>query len=100
MTSSLGIRAGRAFVELFADDTRLVRGLRIAEARLKAWGNSVRSIGAKLFAAGGGVVVAEVVAAEFEGTPTGDRRVAEGVAGRSDSGMKIGSDQAGNPSPG
>ncbi|MBN1123939.1 MAG: phage tail tape measure protein [Sedimentisphaerales bacterium] len=52
--SSGAIRAGRAFVELFADDSQLVRGLRRAEAKLKAFGNSVRDIGmgmAKLGAA-------------------------------------------------
>ena len=31
------IRAGRAFVELFADDRKLLRGLRRAEKRLKAF---------------------------------------------------------------
>jgi transposase InsO family protein len=43
MASAKGIRAGRAFVELFADDSKLVRGLRRAEktelpkARLIGW---------------------------------------------------------------
>ena len=40
MPSARGIRAGRAFVELFADDSKLVRGLRRAEKRLKAFGES------------------------------------------------------------
>jgi hypothetical protein len=31
------IRAGRAFVELFADDSKLVRGLRRASAKPKAF---------------------------------------------------------------
>ncbi len=56
MSSSQGIRAGRAFVELFADDRRLVRGLKRASARLKSWGQSVGALGAKMFAAGAGVV--------------------------------------------
>ncbi len=34
------IRAGRAFVELFADDSKLVRGLRAAERKIKAFGAS------------------------------------------------------------
>ena len=46
MPSTKGIRAGRAFVELFADDSRLVRGLRRAEHRIKAFGAKVRNIGA------------------------------------------------------
>ncbi|MGD9856509.1 MAG: hypothetical protein AB7U20_16300, partial [Planctomycetaceae bacterium] len=52
MASSQGIRAGRAFVELFADDTKLVRGLKAAEKRLKAFGAGVQSIGTKLFGLG------------------------------------------------
>lgn len=56
MASSRGIRAGRAFVELFADDTKLVRGLKAAERRLKAFGASVQSIGTKMFALGSAVV--------------------------------------------
>ncbi len=52
MASSQGIRAGRAFVEVFADDSKLVRGLKAARRRLQAFGASVRAIGAKMFAAG------------------------------------------------
>ncbi len=56
MASSQGIRAGKAFVELFADDTKLVRGLRVAEKRLKAFGAGVQSIGTKLFGLGAAAV--------------------------------------------
>ncbi len=49
------IRAGRAFVELFAEDSKLVRGLRAAERKVKTFGLSVQSIGAKIFAAGGAI---------------------------------------------
>lgn len=56
MATAQGIRAGRAFVELFADDTKLVRGLRQAEKRLKAFGNGVRRLGLKM--AGLGTAVA------------------------------------------
>jgi len=48
MASTQGIRAGRAFVELFADDSRLVRGLRRAEKRLRAFGDRIRGFGLKL----------------------------------------------------
>jgi len=50
MSSQRGIRAGRAFIELFADDRRLVRGLRRAQARLRAFGSSVRQIGQRMTA--------------------------------------------------
>ena len=53
MASKAGaIRAGRAFVELFADDSKLVRGLRRASAKLKAFGSAVRNIGLKMAAVG------------------------------------------------
>ena len=56
MSTSQSIRAGRAFVELFADDTKLVRGLRAAEKRLKAFGASVQSIGTKVFGLGAAAI--------------------------------------------
>ncbi|MBL0920931.1 MAG: phage tail tape measure protein [Phycisphaerales bacterium] len=48
MAKSNAIRAGRAFVELFADDTALVRGLRRAQQRLSAFGEGARAIGTRL----------------------------------------------------
>jgi len=48
MATARGIRAGRAFVELFADDSKLVRGLRRAEKKLKAFGQSIRNLGLKV----------------------------------------------------
>jgi len=33
-----GIRAGKAFVEIFADDSRLMRGLKAARQKLSAFG--------------------------------------------------------------
>jgi hypothetical protein len=50
--SSGSIRAGRAFVELFADDSKLVRGLHSAEKKPKAFGTATREIGTKMMAAG------------------------------------------------
>ncbi len=43
-----GIRAGKAFVELFADDSRLVRGLRSAQRRLRAFGSVVSNMGRRM----------------------------------------------------
>ncbi len=56
MATAQGIRAGRAFVELFADDSRLVRGLRQAEKKLKAFGGSIRSLGLKTAALGAAMI--------------------------------------------
>jgi len=59
MSNPSAIRAGRAFVELFADDSKLVRGLRRAEAKVVQFGQNIRTIGQRLFAMGavaGGVL--------------------------------------------
>jgi hypothetical protein len=56
MASSRGIRAGRAFVELFTDNSKLVRGLRQAGRRLRAFGDRVRNMGMRTAAIGGAMV--------------------------------------------
>jgi len=56
MAAASGIRAGAAYVELFVKDSRLVKGLNAASARLKAFGASITALGAKL--AGLGVTLA------------------------------------------
>ncbi|GIX04629.1 MAG: hypothetical protein KatS3mg114_0498 [Planctomycetaceae bacterium] len=43
-------------MELFADDTKLVRGLKAAETRLKAFGAGVQAIGTRLFGLGSAAV--------------------------------------------
>lgn len=53
MASAQGIRAGAAFVELFADDSRLVKGLNAASRRLKAWGASMTAAGQKMLLGAG-----------------------------------------------
>ncbi len=55
MPQAGAIRAGRAFVELFADDSKLVRGLKRASAKLKAFGESVRNMGLKLAGLGAAI---------------------------------------------
>ncbi|MDR3234434.1 MAG: phage tail tape measure protein [Planctomycetaceae bacterium] len=52
MSTSSAIRAGRAFVELFADDSALVRTLRRAETKVVQFGTNLQSIGRKLFTLG------------------------------------------------
>jgi len=59
VSSTTAIRAGRAFVELFADDSRLVRGLRAAEKKVVKFGQNIQAIGRRLFTIGmavGGVL--------------------------------------------
>jgi len=56
MAKSNAIRAGRAFVELFADDTKLVRGLRAAEKKLKAFGTAISRMGRQMVGLGAAVL--------------------------------------------
>ncbi len=54
--NSKSIRAGRAFVELFVDENKLVRGLRAAEDKLRAFGASIRNLGLKMAGLGAAVL--------------------------------------------
>jgi len=47
------VRAGRAFVELFGDDTKLTRALESSKRRLQSWAGSIARVGAIAGGAGG-----------------------------------------------
>ena len=53
MGSGQSIRAGRAFVELYADQSKLVRGLRKAEGELRAFGAKAQRIGRDMMMSAG-----------------------------------------------
>jgi hypothetical protein len=59
-----GIRAGKAFVEIFADDSRLMRGLNAARQKLSAFGAGVRASGLKMMGAGAAIAAPMVAAAK------------------------------------
>jgi len=54
--SSSAVKAGGAFVEIFSDDTKLVRGLKMAERRVLAFGKMTATMGAGLVGAGAGIL--------------------------------------------
>lgn len=60
-----GIRAGRAYVELYADLSKLQQSLKTAEAKLKSFGDSASSIGAQFM--GLGVAASLLIAAAVRG---------------------------------
>jgi len=66
------IRAGRAFVEVFAEVKPLIRGLKRASAKLKAFGQSVSNIGLKM-AGLGTAVLAPMTAATKAFSSWGDQ---------------------------
>lgn len=61
MPSARDIRAGAAYVELYAKDNELVRGLGRAQKRLKAFGESVRKAGYRLLELSG-ILAAPLIA--------------------------------------
>jgi len=56
MANTQGIRAGRAFVEIGGDDSRLQRALKRAQQRLKAFGAGVRQLGLRAVAASAAIL--------------------------------------------
>lgn len=71
MASGNAIRAGRAFVEIFADSSKLPTGLRSASNQLKDWGKSVQNIGRTMFT-GGAAVTGALVGAGVTFSKVGD----------------------------
>ena len=63
-SSAKGIRAGKAFVEIFADDSRLMRGLKAARQKLSAFGAGVRAAGLKMMGAGAAIAAPMMAAAK------------------------------------
>ena len=64
MATQRGIRAGRAFVELFADNSKLVAGLRAAQAKIKAFGKDLRDIGRRMATVGAAIAAPFVASAK------------------------------------
>lgn len=71
MSSAGAIRAGRAFVEIFGDKTKLEATLKSAETRLKAFSKGVTTAGTVL-AAGGAAVLGPMVVAVKQFADAGD----------------------------
>lgn len=76
-----GIRAGRAYVELYADGSKLQAALKSAESKLKAFGDSAASVGAQFM--GLGVAASLPIAAAVRGFAAFDdqMRVVQAVSG-------------------
>jgi hypothetical protein len=68
MANSSAIKAGAAYVEIFADKSKLMRGLRAAEADIKKWGQSISSFGAKMMGAGTAILTPLIGAAKYFST--------------------------------
>jgi len=90
--------AGRAFVELFADDSKLVRGLRRAEQKLKAFGDSIRNMGLKAIGLGSAILAPLGAAAKTfadMGSRTWDMANRTGVSVETLSALSYAAEQSG-----
>jgi len=65
------INAGAAMVKVYADNSALIRGLKGAQRRLRAFGGAVRGMGLKMMAAGAGLM-APLLAAVHQFMTAGD----------------------------
>ncbi|OHB60688.1 MAG: hypothetical protein A2Y12_04910 [Planctomycetes bacterium GWF2_42_9] len=62
------IKAGAAYVEIFADKSPLVRGLKSAEKSIRAWGTSISSMGQKMMGIGAAITGPLIAAAKHAAT--------------------------------
>lgn len=69
--SAAGIRAGKAYVELGTNDSKLVAGLRRAQAKLRAFGTFVGGLGAAI-AAGGTAIATPLAMMTASAAASGD----------------------------
>jgi hypothetical protein len=96
--SAQGIRAGRAYVELYADQRKLAQGLDQASAKLKGWAAGIAGVGAAV-AAAGALLTAPFVAAVKTFVDTGtqltDMSARTGVAVESLSTLKYAAEASG-----
>ncbi len=65
MAGAGAIRAGRAYVEFFSEDSKLVRGMRRIDKNLQSWGKQVTAVGSAVAAAGLAVLSPLTVAASI-----------------------------------
>jgi len=65
MSKSGSIKAGAAYVELFADRSPLIRGLRAAEISVKKWGQSVSAMGRQMMGVGTAILTPLIGAAKY-----------------------------------
>ena len=72
MTTGGNIRAGRAFVELYGDSTKLMAAIKHVEEKFKAFGNAVAGWGKK-FSAIGGMITAPMLAAAHSYAEAGSK---------------------------
>lgn len=67
MAETNAIRAGKAYVEIFADNSMLIKGLKQAEHVLKSFGTALSSTGLKMMGVGAAITLPLLKAAQSAG---------------------------------
>ena len=98
MADAGGIRAGRAFVEIGGNNSKLVSVLNQTSRKMQSWGSSITSMGSKIFA--GGMVAKGALAAlttifEEAGTAIANMASRTGIAAEQISQLKYAAQQSG-----
>jgi hypothetical protein len=99
MADAGGIRAGRAYVELGATNAELRKVLDDSAARLRAWGEAIRAVGAQMVAVGGAALAGLGLAArQFAGAGAELERMSQrtGIAAQNLSEMQHATGQTGS----
>lgn len=95
---STAVRAGRAYVEIFAEDSALARGLKNASKKLKAWGAGLTAAGTKAALIGTAMIspfVAATKAFSDAGSQLVDMSQRTGVSVEALGGLKYAAEQSG-----
>ena len=82
------VKAGKAFVEIMLDQTRFERGLKAAQAKLRNFGNSLASMGAKMLAAATAAAAPFALATRTFAAFDDEMRMVKAVTGSVDSEFK------------
>lgn len=88
MASASSVKAGHAFVEITMDDSKLVQGMKRAQAKLKSFSTSVTAIGTKLMMIGTAAAAPFAFATKQFADFNDQMRLVQGVTGATDEGLQ------------
>lgn len=88
MASASSVKAGRAYVEITMDDSKLVQGMKRAQAKLQSFSTSVTAIGTKLMMIGTAAAAPFAFATKQFADFDDQMRLVQGVTGATDEGLQ------------
>src|SRR5574344_472348 len=88
MTSASSVKAGCAYVEITMDDSKLVQGMKRAQAKLQSFSTSVTAIGTKLMMIGTAAAAPFAFVTKQFADFDDQMRLVQGVTGATDEGLQ------------